>query len=239
MKKVLIIVVVAGLLLLFPWKRINWGKISMVPTETVTVFGEAKSVQKNQIATFSAGVDAVNDSKEVAVAEVNQKVAAIVKAVKDFGIKEADVKTQSLSVYQSEEVYYDRGIQKSRKGQWRVSNTVEITLREIDKASALADLLTNGGATNVYGPNFRVDDTNAAEKGLYDAAMKDAREKAEIIAVAAGRKLGAVVSVNDNGNSNNVIYPMAVKMDGLGGGAPVESGSTTIYKTITVSFELK
>ena len=58
-------------------------------------------------------------------------------------------------------------------------------------------------------------------------------------AVAAGRKLGAVVSVNDNGNSNNVIYPMAVKMDGLGGGAPVESGSTTIYKTITVSFELK
>lgn len=232
-------IVVTVILLLFPWKRINWGKFSMVPAETVTVSGEAKSIQKNQIATFSAGADAVNDSKETAVAEVNQKVAAIVKAAKDFGIQETDIKTQSISVYQSEEVYYDKGIQKSRKGQWRVSNTVEITLREVDKASALADILTSGGATNVYGPNFRMDETNTAEKGLYNEAMKDAKDKAEIIAMAAGRKLGKVLSVNDEGTANNVIYPMAAKMDGLGGGSPVETGSTTVYKTITVSFELE
>lgn len=211
----------------------------MVPAETVTVQGEAKSLQKNQIATFSAGADAVNDKKETAVNEVNQKVTTIIQAAKDFGIDQQDIKTQSLSVYQSEEVYYEGGVQKSRKGQWRVSNTVEITLRDVSKASDLATILTNGGATNVYGPNFQMDNTNTAEKGLYDEAMKDAKEKAEIIAKSAGRKLGKVLTVNDGGTSVGAYYPMNAKMDGMGGGSPVEGGSTTVSKTITVSFEFE
>jgi uncharacterized protein len=239
MKKIIgVTIVVVAALFFLPWKKVNWGRVSFVPAETVTVSGEAKSIQKNQIATFSAGADAVNDKKETAVAEVNQKVAAIIKGAKDFGIQEADIKTQSISIYQSEEVYYDNGVQKNRKGQWRVSNTVEITLREVDRAAALADILTSSGATNVYGPNFRMDDTNAAEKGLYDEAMKDAQDKAQIIATSAGRKLGKVLSVNDNGTNNNVIYPMMAKSEGMGG-ASVETGSTTVSKTMTVSFELE
>ena len=78
-----------------------------------------------------------------------------------------------------------------------------------------------------------------AEKGLYEVAMKDAREKAESIARASGRKLGKVLSVNDGGTANT--YPVYARMDmvGAGGGAPLEPGSSTVYKSMTVSFELK
>ncbi len=222
----------------FPWNKINWGKISMVPTELVSVTGEAKSAQTNQIASFSAGVDAVNENKDTAVKEVNSKVEAMIKAVKDFGIKDADIKTQNLSIYQNEESYWDNGVQKSRKGQWRVSNSIEITLRQIDQAAKLADLLTNSGANNVYGPNFRLDDTSDAEKGLFDAAMADAREKAELIAKSSGRKLGKVISVTEGGATNN-IYPQYLKGDMGGGGAPIEPGSSTVYKNLNVVFELR
>jgi len=188
MKKIIVLVVVIlfGIYLL---PKMDWGKMRWQPTESVTVSGEAKTVLKNQISSFTAGVDAVADKKDDAAKEVNSKMEALIKAVKGFGIKAEDVKTQSLSYYQSEETYWDNGVQKSRKGQWRVSSSVEITLREVDWASALADLLAGSGATNVYGHNFQFDDASEVKKDLFDKAITDAREKAVIIAKSEGETL--------------------------------------------------
>ena len=75
-------------------------------------------------------------------------------------------------------------------------------------------------------------------KKNYEIAMQDAREKAESMAKASGRKLGKVLSVSDGGTSTN--YPMYLKADsGMGGGAATEPGRSTVYKTINVVFELK
>lgn len=218
--------------------KVDWGSLRWLPAETVTVSGEAKTTLKNQIASFSAGVDAVNDKKDVAVAEVNTKMEALIKAVTEFGIAKEDIQTQNLSYYQNEEMYWDNGVQKSRKGQWRVSNSVEITLREVDKANKLADLLAESGANNVYGPNFQFDDTSEAEKELFDQAIADAREKAEIIAKSSGRNLGKVISVAEGSGTSNV-YPLYSRGAEGGGGAPIEVGSGTVYKEVTVVFELK
>jgi uncharacterized protein YggE len=238
MKKIILGVIVVGLGIYF-MPRMDWGKFRWLPAETVTVSGEAKSQQKNQIATFTAGVDAVNDSKDNAVKDVNTKMEALIKAAKDFGINQNDIKTQSLSFYQNEETYYDNGVQKSRKGQWRVSNSIEITLREIDKASAMADMLASSGANNVYGPNFQFDDTSEFENSLFDQAIKNAQKKAETIATASGRKLGKVISVNEGSGGANIYPVYAMKGAEGGGGAPVEPGSGTVSKSVTVVFELK
>ena len=240
MKKIILGVVVLGLGIYFI-PKMDWGKIRWLPAETVTVSGEAKSVEKNQIASFTAGVDAVNDSKDNAVNEVNSKMEAIIKGAKSFGIAQGDIKTQNLNYYQNEEQYYDNGVSKSRKGQWRVSNSISITLRDVDKAGALADMLTSTGANNVYGPNFQFDDTSEFENSLFDQAIKNAKLKAETIAASSGRKLGKVISVNEGYGGGN-IYPMigSAKLEaGGGGGSPVEVGSGTISKSVTVVFELK
>lgn len=241
MKKIIAFsVIIIAALYFFPWKDINWGKFSMVPVEMVTVNGEAQTVEKNQIASFTAGVNASNNVKQTAVNEVNSKMEVLIKSVKDFGIKPEDIQTQNVSVYQGDIWYVDGGVSKSKKGQWTANNSIVITLRNVDRASQMTDLLTASGATNVYGPNFRVDDTNAAERELYGAAMKDAMEKADVIARASGRKLGKVLTVNDEGSGRNVIYPLMAKADLGGGGvpAPVEPGSQTVTKNLTVSFEL-
>jgi len=235
-------IIIAGVIIIFGvyfLPKMDWGKVKWQAAETVTVSGEAKQTQKNQIASFTAGVDAVNDSKDNAVKEVNSKMESLIKAAKDFGISANDIKTQSLSFYQNEESYYDNGVQKSRKGQWRVSNSIEITLREIDKASAMADMLASSGANNVYGPNFQFDDTTEFENALFDQAIKNAKIKAENIAKSSGRSLGKVISVNEGSGGGN-IYPMyASKGAEGGGGAPIEAGSGTVSQTVTVVFELK
>ncbi len=216
----------------------SWGKLQLLPSHTITVVGEAKSQEKSQIAIFSAGVNAFNDDKTVAVNEVNKKVEAIIEAVKEFGVTSEDIKTQSLNIYQNQDQYYEDGRQKYRPGQWNVSNTVEIKLTNVDRAATLASVLTKGGATNVYGPNFTFDDTSEQSTALLDAAFKNAETKASKVAQSTGRKLGNVVSVVEAGASQQPVPYFKMEGGGGGGGGAVEPGSGTISKSVTVTFEL-
>ncbi len=220
-----------------PWQNIKWGRIDFGQSPSVTVTGEAESKQKTQVATFNAGISSINDNKDTAISEVNQKVSAIINAVKGFGIPAEDVQTQNLSVYQNEEQYYEEGRQKMRPGQWRVNNTVEIKLRQVERASDLTSILTQSGATNVYGPNFTLDDTKSAQTELLSAAITNAREKAEKIAASSSRKLGKTISVVEG----SAVSPVSFFGDrgGAGGGGPIEPGTGTISKTVTMTFELK
>ena len=218
-----------------PWQEVNWGKLQLFPGKTLTVVGEAETKQKNQIATFTVGANAVNDNKEIAVNEVNKKVEAIIQSVKNFGIKSEDIKTENLNIYQEEERYYEEGREKTRPGQWRVSNSITITLRDVDKASALADLLTKSGATNVYGPTFSLDETQEAEISLLKEAIENAKNKAEVIAQSIGDKVGKIINVSEGYQAVGVFRPL----QGGGGGAPMEPGTGKVKKTVTVVFELK
>lgn len=239
-KAIAVLVILFLALFFLPIRKIEWGKIRWLQPETVTVTGEARSVKKNQIASFNAGVDSVQSDKDKAIKEVDTKVADLIKAVKNFGIDEKDIKTQNLSIYQQDESFYEDGVQRNRKGQWRVNNSIEIKLINVDKASELATLLTSSGATNVYGPNFTFEDTSEAEKDLFKAALDDAKQKADMLAKASGREIGKVVNIVEGGNySNSPIYTAKV-MDGMGGGgAPIEVGSGTVSQSLTVVFELK
>lgn len=238
---VLVFVAVIAVLYFFPWKYITWGKIVMTPERVVTVTGYAESKEKNEIANYSAGVNAVKDNKDEAIKEVNDKIAAITAAVIGFGIDASDIQTQYMNVYQRSDYYYDNGVQKSRPGQWDVNNTISITLRDVNRASGLADLLTKSGATNVSGPNFQLDTSKKAEDALVADAIADAQIKAEAMAKASGTLLDKIVSVSE-GSSGVSLYPMYAMGDrggGGGGGAAVQPGSTTVSKTVTVVWSLK
>jgi uncharacterized protein len=239
----LISLAIFGSILALPKLRINWGRVSISSDSSVTVSGEAHGQLKSQIANFTAGVSATNKDKQTAVNEVNTKMATLTQAVKAFGIPEADIKTQSASVYQIQDGYYQDGTYHPRKGDWQASNDINITLRDLNRASELTDLLNTSGATNVYGPNFSVDDTNQIEMDLSQKAMLNARQKAEALAQASGKTVGDVITISETGSVSPIrpMYDMAASV-GKGGGpvpAPIEPGSTEISKSLTVTFELK
>ncbi|OGD72526.1 hypothetical protein A3K29_00020 [Candidatus Collierbacteria bacterium RIFOXYB2_FULL_46_14] len=237
---------VLGALYFFPWGDITWGRVIMKSEAVVTVTGYAESDEKNQIAMFSASVNAINDKKELAVNEVNTKMAAIIKAVKELGVAEGDIETQQINTYQMQEraeiMIYPPQPGKVVMGQWSANNSIGITLRDVAKAGQLTDLLNASGATNVYGPNFQLDTSIKADDKLMGLAVADARKKAEAMAAASGAKLGRVVSINESGQSSPV-YPMmyraeAAKAD-VSVPAPVEIGTTKISKTVTVVWSLR
>lgn len=235
----LLILSLIGLAAFFlPWSRIDWGKLQLSSSPSITVYGYAQNQERNQIAVFSAGVQAVNDDKQTAVDEVNNQIAKIINAVKDFGIDEADIKTQNMSIYQAQETFYEDGRQKQRAGQWHVNNTIEVKLRDVDQASELADILVSNGSTNVNGPSFQLDDRTSSEDALLEQAIDNARDKAERVAKANNQSLGKMVNVVE-GASSSSIYPALLRDGAGGGGYPAEPGTSSTSKTVTVTFELK
>ncbi len=240
-------VLVLSALYFFPWGDITWGKIVMKNEGMVTVSGYAESDEKNQIAQFSAGVSAIADKKDVAVNEVNTKMSALIKAIKAFGVAEADIQTQQVNAYQMQEREPQSGIMmpdygggKVKLGQWNASNTISITLRNVDKASQLTDILNNSGANNVYGPNFQLDTSKKAGDELIGKAVADAKVKAEMMASVSGAKLGRVVSIVEGGQSSS-IYPMMsfAKADVASVPAPMEPGTSKVSKSVTVVWSLR
>ena len=221
-----------------PWKKINWGIIATQPARTVTVTGQAISKQKNQIATFTAGVSVTKDNKQDATNEVTNKINAIVEAAKAFGIKTEDIKTQYISVYQNQEQYYEDNRQKTRPGQWNVSNSASFVLRDVTRASALTDVLSKAGATNINGPQFSMDETTDIENSLLGEAIANARKKAELVARGANMKLGSMINVVE-GYSMTQSRPVYFEGGGGGGGGGMEAGTAAVEKTVTVMFELK
>jgi uncharacterized protein YggE len=242
-KKVIIALVLIIILALVLLKMRHGGTMDRFgQRDTVTVVGESSSKQKNKIASFTAGVNVINDKKEDAVNEANKKMNDLVDSVKSFGISSDDIKTQNMSVYQQQDqtVYspLSSGQQATKKNQWVVNNTLEITLRDVSKAQDLANLLNKSGANNVYGPNFTVEENSSNGNDLFGSAIDDAKEKAQIIAKSAGRKLGKVVNVVETNNGIMPVYK-TMSIDSVGAGAVAEPGTSTISKTLTVVFELK
>lgn len=238
-KQVLVLGLVLGLSIVIG------AKIMATPPQPaqISVTGEAKVDSLPQIATFNATVSEFNADKDIAMNTVNTKMTALVTAIKEFGIDEADITTQQVSVYETgggpEIMIYPPQPGQIQPG-WQASNSIEVTLRDIDRASELTDLMQSSGATNVYGPNFALDDTTDIDQQLLEEAIADAREKGEITARAAGRRLGKVINVSEF----DTVMPYYAEARALGGAdksmpAPIEPGTQTTTKQVSVLFELK
>ncbi|MCX6816900.1 MAG: SIMPL domain-containing protein [Candidatus Beckwithbacteria bacterium] len=209
---------------------IKFIPFSIEQPASITVTGEAKQNEAPQIAKFSASVVFTNQTKQTAVDLVNQSMTKIIQSIKDFGIDPKDIQTQRVSVYQTT---------KEKILVWQASNSVNLTLRDINQASALTDLLQGLGATNVSGPSFSLDDTTQFQAALLQTAIDNAREKATVVAKASRRRLGKILTVSEGGTSAPRPVFMSAKAEVGGVPAPIEPGTETVSKTVTVTFELK
>ena len=224
------------LIVLFSFGLIRWGSVKLEQNRYITVTGTSSEDISNQLATYSVNVESTNANKDIAVKQANDKAQNVVTTVKKFGIQDKDIKTTSVNIFQVQEPYIKNGLQNYRPGDWRETITTEITLRDISKVNGFTDLLSGLDLTNMYGPNFSIDNSSIDDTAFIKSALADARKKALFIALNSGGKLGEIISVIEGSNTSS--NPPVV--GGLGGGgAAVEPGSQKVTKTVTVTYSLK
>jgi len=240
-KKNIVVIILASVLVVVLAYGGYW-LYKVKTSKTITVSGTSEVQITNQIASYSVTVEKHDKDKSKAVEASTTGSQAIVDVAKGLGIESKDILTQSLNVYQREDPYYENGITKYKPADWYASYTVDITLRDLTKSSGLTAALVEIENSTMWGPNLRVDDQTIDEAEILSRAVEDAREKAEKLALSSGKKLGEVISIVETGSYDG--YPILKSMEnGLGGaggsGFSVEPGSTTVSKSVTVTFRLK
>lgn len=229
----------------------SWGSLQLSSPSTITVTGYADGSQLNQKAHFRATVTVDNEDKDTATRELTEKTNGLIEQIKGFGIDAKNIKTENLRVYEFEDYVYEEimiypGRPRPEKivKMWRATNTLSITIEDIDMASDFSDMLINSEATNVSGPSFEAGDTAELEKDLLAKAMENAEEKAETILKNSKQKVVKVLQVSESGYSTPYpIYSRALPMAGGGmdmmESIELEPGSQEMTKTITVIFEIR
>ncbi len=219
---------------------------------TVSGFGEVYA--KANIASVTFSVSEEKKTVSEAQTAVTEKMDKALAAVKALAVEEKDIKTTSYAVYPQYE-----WIQATPCTQWscppgenklkgyQVSQTIVVKVRDTDKVGSLLEGLGSAGITTINGPEFTIDDEDALKTEAREAAIKEAKEKAKLLAKDLGVTLVRVSSFYENADAG---YPMPYY--GMGGDMAmsaraeavkavpsVPTGENKIVSNVSITYEIR
>ncbi|PKQ36848.1 MAG: hypothetical protein CVT59_10700 [Actinobacteria bacterium HGW-Actinobacteria-1] len=205
---------------------------------TVTATGEGKAVAAPDQAEMNFGVTTTGTEAKKTLDDAAKKADAIIAALKKAGVAKEDIQTSGVNLYPQQD--YSEGKTPRITG-YQASVQVRVTMKDIEKIGDVIAAGTDAGANEVYGPTFTLSEKSASRADAIDKAVTDARARADVMAKAAGKSVGAVLSISEAGVSVPPIYygDMARSATEASGKVPIEAGTLDVTASVTVVFELK
>lgn len=203
---------------------------------TITVSGFGKVTGNNDIAVTTMGYS--NTDKDVAKAQAdNKKVMDQIYAnLKKMNIADKDLQS-NYSIYPDYNYTESRG--QELKG-YRVSNSLTIKIRDLNKISEVLSLAGKYGATEVSGLSFTIDEPENLKSQARDKALLDSKVRAEHLANVLGLRLGGVITYNEYEGGNDLYQPKIMYAEGIGGGGPaaISGGSKDVTMNVNITYEV-
>ncbi len=201
------------------------GKVTTTPDQAVIVFA----------------VETENADAKVAQQQNAQRMDAVINALKNAGIPAKDIRTAGYNIIPVTESD-NRGLTTSKVKYYRVINSLEVTLNDVNRAGEIVDLAIASGANRVDRFAFTLSDARQQEfrSQALNAAVAQARGDANVVAAALGK---TIVDVKDVSVGNNYV-PMAydsryMNMEKAAGGAvptPLEVGEIDVTASVSISY---
>jgi len=146
------------------------------------IYGEGKLSVNPDIASINMGVITEDNLLKIAQTENIIKSNNLVDSLLEKGVLKKDIKTISYNV---EKLYeYENGIRKF-KG-YRVSNILNITIREIENIGEIIDASVDSGANTVSNIEFKISNESFYYRKALVKAVNDAIKKAYAVANTIG-----------------------------------------------------
>ncbi|MBI5071620.1 SIMPL domain-containing protein [Candidatus Falkowbacteria bacterium] len=207
--------------------------------DTIAISGEGKVTAIPDIATIDVGLMTEKSDVKSAQLENTTKMNRLIANLKNLGVESKDIQTSYYNIYPQ----YDWPNGKQVLRGYQVSQGVTVKIRNLDKIGDILAAAGEGGANQVSGLSFNIDDPEALRQEARVKALENAKTKAEALAKVAGVGLGKIVSFSEYASTPYSAYK-SMEALGLGGGgaAPsptVEAGSMDIVIDVTVSYEIK
>jgi uncharacterized protein len=241
--------VVMFFILLFVFAK--WGPaipfsvLSQPKGEPMVVSGEGKSTAVPDVAMVNAGIEDRGQSLKQVQDNVNKKSQALVKALKDLGVEEKDIKTTNYNIYPQS----DYASRPPTVTGYQVSISYSVKVKDVDKVNEVLTTVTAAGANLVGGVSFELSD-EAKAKAVNEAredAVKTAKESAQSLAKASGVTLGRIINISESqsGNYPRPMYAADSKVSAVGGGMlantqpEVQPGTTETSLTVSLYYEVR
>lgn len=221
------------------------GEISNLNLSTqqngIWVSGQGEVSVEPDIAVIRLGIESEDDS----VATASDRAAAAMNDVMDTlssnGVADKDIQTQYFNIQQVRR--WDRETEEEVVTGYRVTNTVTVTIRDIEKVGTVIDAVTDAGGdlTRINGINFSIDDPDEYYEEARKEAMTDAKKKAEQLAKLANVDLGDATFISENSYYSPVARSgMAVDYDeGASYSTSISPGELDISLNVQVAYSIK
>lgn len=203
---------------------------------TIRVTGRYTEYIKPDTVEVVLGVEVQAPSSQEAFNKVSSSMQKIIEKLLELGIQEDNITTTSVSLHP---VYEWRDKTSVLVG-YRASNMIKIRVSNVELASKALDVSVELGATKVYGVRFHVSQEQYREIYLkaLRLAVRDAKEKAQVIADELGVKITRVLSVS----IGEIYIPrdISIYFESKGGSynTPIMEGKVSVSATVTIVFEI-
>lgn len=200
---------------------------------TITVTGLGEASTKADLAVIILGVETEGASAGDAVQENAVRMSNVIEALKNLGVDEDSMETSSFQVYR---IYDDEGNPKG----YRVVNSLEVKTMKLDQVGRIIDVAIEAGANEVESIYFTISDEKLEdlEREAYLKAVRDAKEKAKLIAEELGVEIAGVYSVSESLYRPYTYYEAGLKALGEAASTPIIGGTITVSASIQVIYEI-
>lgn len=191
--------IIAGLLLCLTHNTFAQDQLSNSATdfvEGITVHGHSEMKVKPDIAFANLSVTTQAKAESDAVSQNATRAAALLSQLKQAGVAATDIQTQFYTV----QPQYDYTASPAVLTGYEVVNSFRVKLVNLPKAGLILDEASAAGATQTEGLTFDLLDRKKVQAEALVAAVADAREKADLMAGAAGVGVGRLRSLTDQPN---------------------------------------
>ena len=183
---------------------------------------------------------ASDENKEISEKIIKDLKSFINTANKDY-VKTTNYSATQEYKYQNRERVFDK---------YKVSNTIIINTKNIDKVGNMIDKAIKLGATDVDNLNFTVSEYDKDCEEILVEATKKAKTQAEIMAKAVGSELDGIKTLSGNCNSsgsprsyryatNKMMMADAAVAEAAGPSTTIEIGTIKIYANVDANFFVK
>lgn len=201
-----------------------------VAARGIVVVGEGEAKLAPDVAFVSVGVQTRAQTAKEAQQQNNATMSALLAAVKALGIPEKDIQTSGISLWPVTQ-------RDNQVSGYQATNTVTVRVADVGQAGAVLDAAVGAGANTAGSLRFGLQDPDKARQQALEAATKDARAKADVLAKAAGLQITGVESVVELESSR----PMPVAARALEAAQdsvpmPIEPGEVTVVARLRITY---
>jgi len=211
-------------------------------TRTMIVVGEGRVQASPDIASANIGVTAVETSVVSATQQVSETMAAVLNALMGEGVVQEDIQTTSYSINLIDGVFgpQEPTEEGERPPRYQVTNSVQVTIRDISAIGTIMDAAVEAGANQVFGVSFDVSNREELMHDALEEAVQNAEERAQHLADLTGTQLGPIVSVSQVLGAQPFF---AAAEAGLGAGGagpgPISPGQLEVTTQLQVVYALQ